>query len=324
MPDPVTGLIVGGTQLIGGAIQSRAAGKAAGQQVEVAEKGIEEQRRQLDELRNLLQPYVQAGLPAIEGLRPFAEAGAPALEQQQALAGLRGPEAQRAAISSIEQSPLLQAQMRQGEEALLQQASATGGLRGGNIQAALAQFRPGMLQQAIEDQYGRLGGLTALGQLTTQNIAQLGQASAAGTGTAGLQTGANIADLLGQQGAARAGGTLGRAAPFVSAMNLPSQFLGLQMGMGRTPGFGSLFGGAPAGAGVVTGGSQTISDRRLKTDVTRLATRSDGLGVYEFRYIWGGPAYIGLMAQEVQALYPDAVGRMGEFLTVHYDRVPGG
>ena len=37
-------------------------------------------------------------------------------------------------------------------------------------------------------------------------------------------------------------------------MNLPSQFLGMQMGMGRTPGFGSLFGGAPGGgAGIISG-----------------------------------------------------------------------
>jgi hypothetical protein len=100
--------------------------------------GIEEQRRQFDEIQKLLSPYVQAGTGAISGFQPFQEAGAQAFEQQQALAGLRGPEAQQAAIAQIEQSPFLQAQIRQGEEAMLQRASATGGLRGGNIQAALA------------------------------------------------------------------------------------------------------------------------------------------------------------------------------------------
>lgn len=230
MPNPVTGLIVGGSQLIGGALQSRAAGKAAGQQAQAAEAGIDEQRRQFDKLQELLAPYVQAGQPA--------------LQAQQALIGLGGAEAQQEAVSQLESSPLFQALARQGEEAMLQQASATGGLRGGNLQAALAQFRPQMLAQAIEDQYGRLGGLTALGQQ-----------SAAGVGTAGMQSAGQIAGLLQQQGAARAGGTLGRASPFVNMFNLPAQFLGMQYGMGRPPGFGSLFGGAPAGAGQVTGGS---------------------------------------------------------------------
>ena len=221
MPDPVTGLVVGGSQLAGGAIQSRAAGKAAGQQVQAAEAGIEEQRRQFDRLQELLAPYVQAGQPA--------------LQAQQDLLGLGGPEAQQEAIAGLESSPMFQALARQGEEAMLQQASATGGLRGGNIQAALAQFRPQMLAQAIEEQYGRLGGMTALGQQ-----------SAAGVGGAGMESAGQIAALLGQQGAARAGGTMGRAAPFVNMFNLPAQFVGLQMGMGKTPGFGSLFGGGGA------------------------------------------------------------------------------
>ena len=48
MPDPVTALVVGGTQVVGGMMQSRAASKAAGAQTAAAEAGIEEQRRQFD------------------------------------------------------------------------------------------------------------------------------------------------------------------------------------------------------------------------------------------------------------------------------------
>ncbi len=220
MPDPVTGLIAAGSQLLGGAMQSRAAGKAAGAQERAAEMGVEEQRRQFDEMQRLLQPYVQAGQPALAGM--------------QNLIGLGGAEAQQQAIAGIEQSPLLQALTRQGEEAILQRASATGGLRGGNIQAALAQFRPQMLQQALEQQYSRLGGLTSLGQQ-----------SAARVGTAGMETGQSVAGLLGQAGAAQAGGALGRAAPFVQFAQLPGQLAGYQMATGRNM-FGNLFGGAQA------------------------------------------------------------------------------
>ena len=214
MPDPVTGLIAGGAGLISGGLsshaQTKAAKSAAGSQQAAAELGIAEQQRQFDALQQVLQPYVQRGTQAIAGLSPYEQVGPEALAQQRALVGLGGAGAQQSAISALEASPLFQAQLQQGENALLQNASATGGLRGGNIQGALAQFRPQLLNQLIQDQYSRLGGLTALGQTTTQNLAQLGQSSAAGQGAAGLQTGSNIVNLLGNIGQAQAGGALAK------------------------------------------------------------------------------------------------------------------
>lgn len=209
----VIGTITGSKQA------ARGAEKAADVQAASAQAGIDEQRRQFDEMMKVLAPYVGAGTGAIAGMQPYAQAGAPALAAQQALAGLAGPEAQQAAIQQISQSPEMQALTKQGEEAMLQRAAATGGLRGGNVQAALAQFRPQMLSELINQQYGRLGGLTALGQQTTQNLAQLGQASAAGQGAGGLQTAANIANLLGQQGAAEAGGIMGKYGQTGAAFN---------------------------------------------------------------------------------------------------------
>jgi hypothetical protein len=300
MPDPISGLVVAGTTLVGGAIQSSAAGKASRAQQEAAEAGIAEQRRQFEAVQELLKPYVEAGQPA--------------LTQQQAILGLGGPEAQRAAIQAIESGELFQARARQGEEALLQAASATGGLRGGNIQGALAQFRPQMLQSEIDTQYARLGGLTTLGQQ-----------SAAGVGSAGLQTGTRIAGLEGQIGAARAGADLARGKALSSVFNLPAQFIGAQIGGGQTPGFGNLFGGGGGGGTpydtLQDPGGVGYSDRRLKTNIHRISTRPDGLGVYEFEYIWGGGKHIGLMAQEVLGIYPDAVGSVGGYYTVDYSRV---
>lgn len=184
---------VGGVvgELTGATAAGAAAERAAGVQARAAEAGIEEQRRQFDLTQELLSPFVQAGT-GTEGVTG-------SLEAQQALLGLRGPEAQQAAISQLEGSPVFQSLVGQGEEALLQQASATGGLRGGNVQGALAQFRPNILNQLIESQFSNLGGLT-----------QLGQSSAARVGAAGQQTGANIAQLLEQQGAAQAGGIIGK------------------------------------------------------------------------------------------------------------------
>jgi hypothetical protein len=202
---------------LGGAIEGReAVGQAAGVQAGAAQAGIDEQRRQFDAIQKLLQPY--------------SEAGTGALTQQQALLGMGAPGAQQQAIAALQSSPQFQALQQQGENAILQNAAATGGLRGGNVQAALAQFRPALLSSLIEQQYSRLGGLTSLGQN-----------AAAGVGNAGMSTGNNIATLLGRQGQAQAGGILGQQSALTGGIN---QAFGAIQGAG---GFGKLFGGGAQG-----------------------------------------------------------------------------
>lgn len=164
---------------------TRGAERAAETQAASAQAGIDEQRRQFDAIQKLLAPFVEGGTGAF---------GA-----QSNLIGLGGPEAQALAIKSLETSPEFMALMRQGEESILANASATGGLRGGNTQDALGQFRPALLSGLINQQFQRLGGLSGMGQ-----------ASAAGVGAAGQQTGNAISNLLQQQGAATAGGQLAR------------------------------------------------------------------------------------------------------------------
>lgn len=231
MPEPVTAIGALAT-VAGGAMSSRASRQASQAQAGAAQAGIDEQQRQFDRIQELLKPYVAAGQPA--------------LAQQQALIGLGGQQAQQQAISGLEQGAGFQAQVRAGEEALLQRAAATGGLRGGNVQAALAQFRPAMLQQEINTQYNRLGGLT-----------ELGQSSAAGVGRAGQMTGTNVANLMTQQGAAQAGGALGQANAFGQTLGGLSQIGGAYMGrqaamqpaptLQQTLGSASQFGALPPG-----------------------------------------------------------------------------
>jgi len=258
MPDPVTGLVVGAS-LLSSSMQADAAEDAANIQAGASRAGIDEQRRQFDAIQKLLQPYVQAGTGAIGQFQPFQEAGAQAFQRQQAIAGLLGPEAQRQAIAGIEQSPGFQANVRQGEEALLQRASATGGLRGGNIQAALAQFRPQMLQQEIDKQYGRLGGFAGTGLGVSEALYRGGQASAVNQASQAGALGSNVANLLGQQGAAQAGGELGQARALGQIINLPGQIAGISAGGGG--GFGGLqasfsqtpIGGSGFGSGLAYG-----------------------------------------------------------------------
>lgn len=216
---------VGGAALVTGVYaadqQGDAAAAAAAQQGAAADQGIAERRRQFDALQSLLKPYVDTGTDA--------------LNAQRDLIGLNGTGAQRAAVGALQGSPTFQALRQQGEDSILANASATGGLRGGNVQGALGQFTPALLASLIQDQYANLGGLTSIGQN-----------AAAGVGNAGMNTGAGIADLLQQRGAAMAGGALAGGQASAQTASALANAVGLFGGAG---GFRGLSGTAAQPAG---------------------------------------------------------------------------
>ena len=201
-----------GAAAYSGSKASSAAKSAASTQATSQSEAINEQRRQFDAIQELLKPYIQAGKPDLT--QPYVQAGPGALQAMQGLAGLRGAGEQQAAINQIQQSAQFQEMARQGEQGILQNAAATGGLRGGNVQAALAQFRPALLNQLIESQYGKLAGLTSLGSTSAQNLLGVGQASAAGTAAAQQNAAQNIGNLMVGQGQAQAAGQIGAANAF--------------------------------------------------------------------------------------------------------------
>jgi hypothetical protein len=65
------------------------------------------------------------------------------------------------------------------------------------------------------------------------------------------------------------------------------------------------------------------SDARLKRDITLVGRRDDGLGLYRYRYLWSDTVYVGVMAQEVALIHPDAVvrGSLDGYLRVNYSRL---
>jgi hypothetical protein len=227
----IAGAIIGGALIsgVGGYFaQKAAAEEASGAQSDASRAAIEEQRRQQAESERLLAPYMQAGQGA--------------LGQQQALLGLAGPEAQAAAIAQLEQSPQFQAMLQQGESAILQNASATGGLRGGNTQAALAQFRPAMLSQLIQQQMAQLGGLSAMGQQGAMGAAGFGQQGAA-----------NIGTQLGAMGQAQAGAALAQGQGMANLFGGVGGALGTLGGLGAMGRGPFAAGGGGAGSGYTPG-----------------------------------------------------------------------
>jgi hypothetical protein len=83
---------------------------------------------------------------------------------------------------------------------------------------------------------------------------------------------------------------------------------------------GGGFRGGGGGGG--RGGGGRRSDVALKHDVVLLGYLDNGLGYYRFRYFGNDHAYVGVLAQEVQTLMPEAVaiGQDG-YLRVHYGKL---
>ncbi len=83
---------------------------------------------------------------------------------------------------------------------------------------------------------------------------------------------------------------------------------------------GGGFGGGGRGGG--RGGGGRRSDMRLKHDIVLLGRLDDGLGYYRFVYNGGHTAYVGVMAQEVQSVMPEAVSRGPDgYMRVSYDQL---
>ena len=300
-----------GSAIVGGVMSSRAqksaAKTASGAQTRAAEQSIAEQRRQFDAVQQLMAPYVQSGTTA--------------LSRYNALTGLSGEEAQQTLINQITSGAEYGSLVRQGEEAILQSASATGGLRGGNTQSALARFRPEILSSLIRDEYSRLGGMVSMGQN-----------AAAGLGNAGMQTGQNISNQYGQIGQAQAGAALARGQATANMWGNIAGSVGLAAGLGGfggvpgtpTPSAGPLHTGPMVGGGMLGGGGNIApSDIRLKTDIVPAGERN-GHAWYTYRYVWDdvGTVRGGVMAQEVMATHPEAVitHPLG-FLMVDYSKL---
>jgi hypothetical protein len=100
--------------------------------------------------------------------------------------------------SSFFMSPDYQFALDQGEQAILRNRSATGGLASGNTLAALTQYGQGLASQQYGNYVNRLAAIAGIGQTANQ-----------ATGAAGIATGQGIADSLIAGGNARASGIVG-------------------------------------------------------------------------------------------------------------------
>lgn len=68
-------------------------------------------------------------------------------------------------------------------------------------------------------------------------------------------------------------------------------------------------------------GLAALSDRRLKQNIKRVGQTDTGLGIYTYSYLGSDRIHMGVMADEVQAILPEAVEPVGDYLAVNYGRL---
>jgi hypothetical protein len=169
--------------LLGGSAQKKAVKKATQQQVDALNRAIDTQNAQFQQTRTDFAPYRDAGTAALGGYGD--------------LLGTNGADHQQSAIDALKASPFYQSLFKNGMEANLQNASATGGVRGGNEVRSLADFGADTLAQTIQQQLANYGGLISTGAGATNSTANFGQ-----------QTANNVSGFQNNQGQARASGSL--------------------------------------------------------------------------------------------------------------------
>lgn len=81
-------------------------------------------------------------------------------------------------------------------------------------------------------------------------------------------------------------------------------------------GVNDILGGFLGLGGQLGGAAILASDRRLKKNIVKIG-KYNGLNVYRFDYVWGTPS-IGVMADEVKKIKPDAVTTIGGYDFVNY------
>lgn len=201
--------------------KSGGSGKALAAQVNAINQAMAEQSNQFKYIKDLITPY--------------AEGGEKSFAASLDLLGL-GDGSQQDAINNLTNQDYFKTLVSQGEDALLQNASATGGLRGGNTQAALAQFRPSMISQLVQQQLNNLGGITATGLQGAGTLAGASQNYANNIGNMQMQIGSATANR--QLAKSQEGGGFG------SLLGTGLQIAGLAGGLGWAPFAASAIGAA--------------------------------------------------------------------------------
>jgi Chaperone of endosialidase len=233
-----------------------------------------------------LAPFTQNFNTSSGGVNAYANAS-----------GANGGAGVADALKQFTSSPGYQFQLDQGNQNILRNQGATGQLNSGATNIDLDKFGQGLAGTQFQNYVQNL-----------LPFLQMSQNSAAGIGGVKTGQGNQLNTSFTGQGNAAAG-----AQTAIGNANANADLAGLTAS-GNI--FGALGGLAKAGAGIGLG----LSDKRAKDDIEPVGKLYDGQDVYRYRYKGDSRHQIGLIAQEVEARDPDAVGPIGHFKGVDYRR----
>jgi|DEB19_MinimDraft_3_1074340.scaffolds.fasta_scaffold00061_44 hypothetical protein len=213
-----------GSAVVGGAVASRGASKAAKAQTQAAEQAADVQRDIFQKQTELQEPFRQAGITSQNELMRLLGLGGDA-----ASAGY-GSLGQPFTAEQMQMDPGYAFRLAEGEKALERMQAARGGLLSGSAIKAGQRYGQEMGSQEYMNAFNRaqallgtrlgvLGSMYGAGQTAAQQVA--GQAG---------QMGTNVGNLLMQGGQARASGYLGQANALSQALGQGAMGYGLYKG----------------------------------------------------------------------------------------------
>lgn len=298
---------------IAGAVASSDASRhAANVQGDSARAANDLTKSEFDQTQANLRPYMLSGNNALSALNfGLGLSGDPSQAGYGRLTAGLSPDA-------YQKSPGYQWQMQQGQQAVSNAASAHGGVNSGNTLKALTTFGQGL---ANSDYYQALQAQMAQQQqqyAMLSNQAGAGQNAAASLGGFGAQATGQIGSNLIGAGNSQAAGIVGSSNALTGGLNqlayLGNQYAGGQYAQPQFTPQGIDYGGNgafPTGGGVgitdTSAEGQIYSDRRLKTDIEEVGETKNGLPLYSYRMKGDSKTQIGLMADDVEKVAPEAV-----------------
>ena len=184
---------VAGSAIIGGAISSDSARKAANAQKDATEAAIREQGRQYDVNRTDLAPWREAGTGAIGQLSGMMQPG--------------GDLTRKFTLSDFMSEPVHQASyqsgLERGTQAIDRMGGATGSRNSGAQLKALSRFGTDYTGTKANESYSRFYGDQDRIYNRLAGIAGTGQTATETGVKAGSNTASNISELISAQGNAR-------------------------------------------------------------------------------------------------------------------------
>lgn len=184
--------------IVGGLLGSKSASKQASAQQQGYDASTQLGREQLDYIKQIMAPYQQAGQSALPALQSFISQPADQFSFS---------------FQDYYKSPEYAALMGQQNEQALRTGAATGGIRGGDTQAALATIAPQLALQAEDrarqnfslnqgarlNQYNMLQGIAGLGTGAANQVGNAAQNFGQTAGNNAIMAGQARADAIGQR-----------------------------------------------------------------------------------------------------------------------------